>query len=118
MYFRSNFILKYLVILLFVVEMLVPAWVSTLEETQPSAYIHQIQVTEQPASIDGISHILLEENNNEERVGRDFHFQPCISFDLFNSLEKFRSVDVKHRLTQVLFDPQPALFTLHRVVLI
>ena len=118
MYLRSNTLLKYLVILIFAFEMLVPAWVSSMDESEQVAHIQQEQVTEHAASIEGFTHVLLEENNNEERVGRDFHFQACISFDLFDSLVKFRPVVVKHQLTQELFDSQPALFTLHRELII
>lgn len=115
--FRYNKILKFLAILLFSFELLAPACLPQ-ESGETHSPRNQASLNDLSHSFDYISHLLFEEASSEEREGKDDVFTDLFVMDVFNALVKFESAEVTWQLPKEQFDSQPALYRLHRILLI
>ncbi len=115
--FRYNKILKLFAILLFSFEILAPAVLLTTPETNLNSQ-NSKRLSELNQSFDILSHLLFEEVNCEEREGKDDCLISLSFTEVFNELQKFEKPLITWSLPKDLFDTQPSLFKLHRVLLI
>lgn len=115
---RYNRVLKLLAILLFSFELLAPAYfVSTANS--PEEKNDQHHLTSRSHSFDLLSHLIFEETcSEEEREGKEHALTTLFYTEVFSELQKFEPARVNWLLPREKFDTQPALFTLHRVLLI
>jgi hypothetical protein len=118
MLLRYNRILRIFAILLFSFELLAPAFVLGVPESNLHSQSVKIHISEQNQPIDLIAHLIFEEVNNEEREGKDDYLISVCFIEVFNELQKFEPIQVTWSLPKDRFDTQPSLYTLHRVLLI
>jgi hypothetical protein len=97
--------------------MLAPAFMQlkSNDVIQPS---HHKQYVDLTGSFDCLSHLFYEENNGEEREGKDYDNNFFYYIEIFNDLEKFKSIEITWSIPNERVDSQPSLYTLHRVLLI
>jgi hypothetical protein len=114
---RYNRILKLFAIILFLTELLAPSVLLASPEGNAESTSANQKVSEPHASIDFI-YLLFEEPNNENKEGKEEVVLPVIVTEVFSSLQKFYTVRQAPLLPFEQFDIGPALFTLHRVLLI
>ncbi len=112
---RMNKALKYLIILLFSFEVLAPAFVQSYEEDtiESSNQKHYVDLT---GSFDCLAHLFFEENNSEEREGKDYDSSSFYFIELFSVLEKFKPIEITWSIARDRVESQPSLYTLHRVL--
>ncbi len=118
MLLRYNKILRILAIIIFSFELLAPAVLLGVPESETTSQNTNNQITEQNKPIDLIAHLIFEEVNNEEREGKDDSLISVCFIEVFNELQKFEPIQVTWSLPRDRFDIQPSLYTLHRVLLI
>lgn len=116
--FRYNKILKFLAILLFSFELLAPACLPDHELGETRQPSDQASLNALSPSFDYLSHLIFEEASSEEREGKDDVFTDLFVMDVFNVLVKFEPAEVTWQLPKEQFDTQPALYRLHRILLI
>lgn len=115
---RYNKILKYLAILLFSFELLAPACLPDSESEQEFQLQDHARITAVSHSFDYIAQLLFEEASSEEREGKYDALTDLFGMDVFNVLVKFEPAEITWPLPKEHFDTQPALYRLHRILLI
>lgn len=104
--------------MLFSFELLAPAYFASTATT-PEDKNDRFCLTSDSVSFDLISHLIFEETcSEEEREGKEHAFTTLFYTEVFSELQKFKPVRVNWLLPREKFDTQPALFTLHSVLLI
>ncbi|MBL7862028.1 MAG: hypothetical protein JNJ65_12760 [Cyclobacteriaceae bacterium] len=115
--FRYNRIVKAFAILLFCAELFVPSVLTAATQPHNQVYTKN-QLTETIPTLDLLAHFLFEENTSEEKEGKDDILTTCCCFEVFNQLQKFEIARITWSLPRERFNTQPALYQLHRVLLI
>jgi hypothetical protein len=118
MLLRYNKMFRILAILLFSFELLAPAVLIGTPESNLTFEQGELNINQHHQSLDFITHLICEEASSEEREHKDSCFISVSFIEVFNELEKFRSIQISSLLPKDRFNSQPSLFTLHRVLLI
>jgi hypothetical protein len=114
---RNIILLKYLVALLFVFELLAPAFVKLREiASQGDAITTIVKASGTPS--EAPLYLLLAEPGQEEREGKHIPFPDVQHIQVFSELEKFRIPAIDWLPPKERNTSQPALYTLFGVLLI
>lgn len=114
---RYNRMLRILAILLFTVELFAPSLFASERPVGATTESKKV-LAESVQSIDLLAHFLFEENTSETKEGKDDVILSACCFEVFNQLQKFEIARVTWSLPRERFDTQPALYQLHRVLII
>lgn len=118
MQLRYNKVLKLIAILLFSFELLAPAAFSSTENGNSTAITDTTKYSTLSHSLDFLSHLIFEESGSEEEREAKHTLNSLVFTEVFSELQKFEPLNVTWSSPIERFDTQPALFRLHRVLII
>jgi hypothetical protein len=110
--------LKLLAFVFFCLEVVSPMLLRSADAEVVTASPVQTQLTDHSVSVDFFTQLLFEEAGKEGKEENEtFLFWVCLAI-VFSHLLKFQTACINWKLPCLQFDTRPALFTLHRVLII